>query len=148
MDDRVAQRLIAAGGRADGFAARQVTADLIRAADLVLCATRDHRAAVVRMEPAALQRTFALADFADLAMAFPDPLPLLDLMAGTSSLIRGLVALVPRYRTSVTPRTAAAAAITDPFRQSDRLVSRMVHEIDALLPPIEAVLRSALLQAN
>lgn len=148
IDDRVAQQIVAAGGRSDGFAARQLTPELLRAADLVLCATRDHRTAAVRLEPSVLQRTFALADFADLAVAFADPTPPIDHGKDAPSALRQLMTLVPRYRTRVTPRSADAATITDPFRRSDHFVSRMVREIDSMLGPVEALLRSATSQVE
>ena len=49
-----------------GFTARELTADLVAGADLVIAAAREHRAAAVRLHPAAMARTFALRDLADL----------------------------------------------------------------------------------
>ena len=78
----------AAGGDASGFAARQLTRDVVRSADLVLALTRAHRSAVVRLEPAALRRTFTLRELARLLSLTTledlpaEPLPrLLDVIA-------------------------------------------------------------------
>ena len=48
----------------DGFAARQLDEQQIRGADLILAMTREHRAHVVDLVPAAVRRTFALREFA------------------------------------------------------------------------------------
>ncbi|ADG73662.1 protein tyrosine phosphatase [Cellulomonas flavigena DSM 20109] len=61
-----------AGASADGFAARQLTADLVRDADLVIALTRGHRSAIVELVPAAVRRTFTLLELARL-VAHVDP---------------------------------------------------------------------------
>jgi protein-tyrosine phosphatase len=63
------------GGTPNGFAARQLTRELMREADLVLTATRALRSRVLEDEPAALRRTFTVREFAGLAQ--------LPLSAGT-----------------------------------------------------------------
>ncbi|WP_460811161.1 arsenate reductase/protein-tyrosine-phosphatase family protein [Microlunatus endophyticus] len=145
MEPRVARRVVEAGGQADGFVARQLTPQLVGQADLILCASREHRAAVVRMEPAVLQRTFALADFAQLATAI-QRLPAQAAVApagGPTSAVARLVGLVPLVRATVSPLAAGAAGIIDPYRRSDRTVARMVRQIEELLGPVEAALRGA-----
>jgi len=57
------RRGIAAGG----FVARQLTDTMVEEADLVLTATRLHRATVVGLVPAAVRRTFTLREFGQLA---------------------------------------------------------------------------------
>lgn len=52
--------------------ARQLDAQHIRDADLVLGLSRDHRRAVVEIVPAATRRTFTLREFAHLAAAVAD----------------------------------------------------------------------------
>lgn len=66
MDLLAHAELRAAGGSSDGFAARQVGAKDIAAAELVLTAERAHRAYVVRELPRALRTTFTLREFARL----------------------------------------------------------------------------------
>jgi len=145
MEPRVARRVVEAGGRSDAFVARQLTPQLLAEADLILCASREHRAAAVRMEPAVLQRTFALADFAQLATAI-GRLPARAAGApagGSPSAVARLVGLVPLVRATVSPLAAGATAIIDPYRRSDRTVARMVRQIEELLGPVEAALRGA-----
>ncbi len=54
-----------------GHSARRLTADLVTAADLVLGATLDHRAAVTALVPGAAARTFTLREFAAVSAATP-----------------------------------------------------------------------------
>jgi protein-tyrosine phosphatase len=79
----------------DGFAARQLTAELVEDADLVLTMTREQRAAVVSKVPAAVRRTFTLAEFAALAeVAERAGLP----AGSVAERLAALVALAPRLR--------------------------------------------------
>ena len=57
-----------------GFRARQITVPMLERADLVLTATRDHRAQVLDVSPAALRRTLTLTEFAGLLTVAPPPL--------------------------------------------------------------------------
>jgi protein-tyrosine phosphatase len=66
MDPLAAAELRRLGGDPDGFAARQLTAELVNAADLVLTATRAQRSYVIGLAPAALKRTFTLLELAVL----------------------------------------------------------------------------------
>jgi protein-tyrosine phosphatase len=60
-----AQAVLAGGGWSGGPAhvARQLTPGLVASADLVLALTREHRRAVVQLDPAAVGRTFTLREF-------------------------------------------------------------------------------------
>lgn len=50
------------GGRDEDFAARQLTAKVVRPADLVLTMTRAHRDSVLEIAPTKLNRTFTLRE--------------------------------------------------------------------------------------
>ena len=69
VDPVMAELLRDAGLPAEPFAARQVRADLVRSAALVLTMTREQRAVVVATAPAAVRRTLLLTEAADLAEA-------------------------------------------------------------------------------
>jgi protein-tyrosine phosphatase len=73
MDASAAEELVRLGGDPTGFAARQLTADLVGSADLVLTATRELRGQVVAMAPSALKRTFTLLELAALLQERPWP---------------------------------------------------------------------------
>ena len=66
MSKYAAVELRAYGGDPTGFAARQLTAGMVEAADLVLTATRELRSQVLAEVPGALRRTFTILEFAAL----------------------------------------------------------------------------------
>jgi protein-tyrosine phosphatase len=53
----------------EGFRARQLDASHIAGADLILTATREHRSAVVSLDPTSLGRAFTIPQFARLVAA-------------------------------------------------------------------------------
>ncbi len=65
--DPTVHRLLSARGLRVSGRARQLTPDIVRAADLVLTMTAAQRTAVVSRVPAAVRRTFTLREFAALA---------------------------------------------------------------------------------
>lgn len=66
IDAQVVRLLGSAHVSAAGFAAQQLTGELVRDADLVLALTREHRSAVVRLAPTALRTTFTLRELGRL----------------------------------------------------------------------------------
>jgi protein-tyrosine phosphatase len=67
MEPHALSVLAAAGVDGSDFRARELVAEHVVAADLVLGATREHRAAAVVLHPRAASRTFTLREFARLA---------------------------------------------------------------------------------
>lgn len=82
------------GVSGEGFAARLLTESMISGADLVLTATREHRAAVVEESPAALRRTFSVREFARLAGQV-DPVRIDEVAGADGRAAQRLAALVP-----------------------------------------------------
>lgn len=149
IDPRSAAELERNGGTREGFEARQATPEIIDGSDLVLCATREHRAAVVRMAPRALKKAFALTDFADLVSRVPSgPLPVGPFDDADSSLLTRLVRAAASERGSIQPRSDEAAAITDPIGQSSEVFARMADEVEAVLPPVIEALRRHVTSAS
>ena len=66
MDAPSANVLKELGGDPSGHAATQLTGALVDRADLILTATSEHRADILREVPAAMRRTFTLREFARL----------------------------------------------------------------------------------
>lgn len=66
MDPDSATQLRARGITVPDTTARQLTPDLVSGADLVLTATRAHRADVLDLDPRSLRRTFTVLEFAAL----------------------------------------------------------------------------------
>jgi protein-tyrosine phosphatase len=121
------------------FAARDLAADFVASADLVLGASREHRAAVVRLVPSASSRTFALREFARLA-------PLVDASALTAAdpveRARQAVAAVAAKRGYARPDSPSDDDVPDPYRRSAAefrvaatLISDAVDTLVALLAP-------------
>jgi protein-tyrosine phosphatase len=66
MSKYAAEELRSYGGDPTGFAARQLTSEIVEQSDLVLTATRELRSRVLAEVPAALRRTFTMLEFAAL----------------------------------------------------------------------------------
>jgi protein-tyrosine phosphatase len=130
MDPPSAQALRELGGDDRGHAARALDAGLVRAADLVLGATVQHREAVLRLEPAALHRTFTVKEFVRLAAGLPpaaDPGAAAGLVAAVAGR-RGLAGPVPPGRDDIgdpfaAPLAFARAAARDCAQAVDALLT-------------------------
>jgi protein-tyrosine phosphatase len=121
-----------------GFTARQVTPELIAQADLVLTMTRDQRAALVTLLPAALRRTFTLREFANLAVLARDygaEIP----PGNAARRLSALTAVVPRFRGL--RHAGEDDDIADPFgREHEAYVDAMTEvrtAVDALVGAVE-----------
>jgi protein-tyrosine phosphatase len=106
--------------------ARQLGADLVTRAGLVLTMTRDQRRAVVTLVPAAVRRTFTLLEFADLAVlaraaaALPDGAPPGEVLAA-------VVAAAPRLR-HLRP-AGAADDVEDPHGCDDGVFAEVAGQL-------------------
>ena len=99
------------GATGDDFVARQVTQALLRDADVVLTASREHRAAVVSLVPGVLRRAFTLPEFARVVSA-------VDLQGLPSDPVERLRALVRRagqIRATVPASRPAEDDVEDPY---------------------------------
>lgn len=134
MDERAAAILHELGGDSAGFAGRRLSGALLRDVDLVLTATRKHRASVVRMRPKALRSAFTvrelghLADQMDPATLPSDPGERLRAVAATAVTLRGTNALIDPEDLDV----------VDPYRRSDETYAQMRGQLE---PALESLLR-------
>jgi protein-tyrosine phosphatase len=95
------------------FAARELVAEYVVAADLILGATREHRAAAVVLHPRAAARTFTLREFARLAGAVnPAALPTGDV----EERVRALVQAAAANRGLVPPDSPKDDDLDDPYQ--------------------------------
>lgn len=120
MSKYAAEELRGYGGDPTGFAARQLSTDLVEQADLVLTATRELRSAVLAETPNALRRTFTILEFAALAAAAEGRTPAeVVKWAGAHRSSAGAVEQdVPDpYRRGAEMHAAAAAAINEAVEQ-------------------------------
>lgn len=128
--------LAAAGADPAEFAARRLTAGAVRRADLVLGMTREHRGAVVSLEPAALRRTLTLRELARLAAEVdPAQLP----AAGPADRLAALVPLAMARRGRVVVRPADDD-IEDPIGRSNAVYARVFAEIQTAVDTLARLL--------
>ena len=85
------------GGSADGFAARQLTPEILRETDIVLAMASSHRGEVLQLDASLLKRTFTIREFARLLGALEErdaqgDGPAVTEAADVGSLWRGLPA--------------------------------------------------------
>lgn len=115
MDSMAAMELQRLGQTADTFESRPISSHLVDSADLVLTATREHRSAVLALNPQALRRSFTLIEFAALT----------DLVEAADP--RALVAEAA-VRRSLAP---ADADVKDPYRRGPDVHRATADQIDA-----------------
>jgi protein-tyrosine phosphatase len=134
ITEPTARLLRKAGAPADGFAARRLTAGLLRSADLVLAMTTGHRRDVVELAPAVVRRTFTLRELARLLEDLePGELP----DGPPATRLRAAVTILATRRTPST----LGDDIDDPFGRPDAAYQRAFDEIDEATARIAAVIR-------
>ena len=128
----VVRELVAANaGDPTGMLSRALTPQLVGDAALVLTATRDHRADVVRLDRAGLRTTFTVREFGRL-------LDGLDWRGGAD--LPGLVRAVAARRGTLPPVPPEQDAVPDPIGRS-----RAVYDLVlAQLLPVVGALTAAL----
>lgn len=119
------------GGNPAGHAARQLTADLINGADLILTATRQHRADTVALVPRALRHTFTLNQFARLIAATERAETSVVDDVEAAAALRGYTAEIAATRGfAPPPMQADDDDIIDPYRQSQAIYEQAGQAID------------------
>lgn len=130
MEDHASHVLEERGLAATGFIARELSRDMVAGADLVLTASRDHRAAAVTLYPAAAARTFTLREFARLSRALTAVVPHgSDVVADA----RAAVALAAGRRGSLPPVPPYEDAVSDPYGAPLELFRRCAAILDDAL---------------
>ncbi|WP_029291602.1 protein-tyrosine-phosphatase [Cellulomonas sp. HZM] len=130
------QELVASRGGVPGeFAARALTSEMVAASDLVLAATRQHRAAVVELFPAAVRRTFTLRELARLA-AGVDPADLPGAGATTADRLTALVRLATMRRGMTPAARPQDDDVVDPYGGDRRTYATSFGQ---LVPAVETI---------
>ena len=134
----MAALLHAAGADPQRFVARQLTADLVRAAGLVLVLTRRHRSTVVELEPAAVRRTFTLRELARLV---DDVDPTLLPHGPHTTVADRLRALLPlaAARRGMVASDPAMDDVIDPYRGSSALYRQSFDELEPAVDRLAAL---------
>jgi protein-tyrosine phosphatase len=119
------------GVEPDPFAARELTGSHVTESDLILGATREHRAAAVTLVPRAAGRTFTLREFARLAAAVDQnsvgreivqagsgPAEVADRAEAVAERARAVVEAAARNRGYVRADSPADDDVADPYRRA------------------------------
>ena len=117
MEPYALSTLASYGVDGSDFRARELVAEHVAGADLVLGATRDHRAAAVVLHPRAARRTFTLREFARLAGAV-DPAQLTS--SDPVERARRLVDAAAGRRGLVPPDSPRDDDLVDPYQGPER----------------------------
>jgi protein-tyrosine phosphatase len=121
-----------------GFTGRELLDEHVIDADLVLTATRDHRAQVISMGHAAGLRTFTLKEFTRLVRAI-DPATLPD-DGGVTARARSLVRAAAALRGWLLAPDAEADEVYDPYGAPLTFFRSVGEEIHAALDPVVTAL--------
>ena len=137
MEPFALSTLVAAGVDGADFRARELLAEHVAGADLVLGATREHRAAAVVLQPRAAARTFTLREFARLCAAIdPAELPTGD----RAERARALVRLAAAQRGLVRPDRPADDDLDDPYQAPEAVFATCAARVSAsLLGPLDVL---------
>jgi protein-tyrosine phosphatase len=127
------------GADASGFTGRELHDEHVIRADLVLTATRDHRAQVISMGHSAGLRTFTLKEFTRLVRAI-DPATLPPLEDGVVLRARALVRAAAALRGWLQAPTAEADEVYDPYGAPLGFFRRVGEEIHEALDPVVTAL--------
>ncbi|OON71984.1 arsenate reductase/protein-tyrosine-phosphatase family protein [Streptomyces tsukubensis] len=128
------------GADASGFKGRELLDDHVIRADLVLTATRDHRAQVISMGHSAGLRTFTLKEFTRLVRAI-DPATLPDAVDdGVEERARALVRAAAALRGWLLAPNAEADEVHDPYGAPLTFFRSIGDEINQALEPVVSAL--------
>ena len=127
------------GADASGFTGRELLDEHVIRADLVLTATRDHRAQVISMGHSAGLRTVTLKEFTRLVNAI-DPATLPPLEEGVVIRARALVRAAAALRGWLLAPTAEADEVYDPYGAPLTFFRSIGDEIHQALDPVVTAL--------
>ncbi|MFJ8789504.1 protein-tyrosine-phosphatase [Streptomyces sp. NPDC102462] len=127
------------GADASGFTGRELLDEHVITADLVLTATRDHRAQVISMGHSAGLRTFTLKEFTRLVRAI-DTTTLPPLEDGLVVRARALVRAAAALRGWLLAPTAEADEVYDPYGAPLTFFRSVGDEIHEALDPVVTAL--------
>ncbi|WP_146341223.1 low molecular weight phosphatase family protein [Nesterenkonia sp. NBAIMH1] len=125
MQPGTRQRLEWAGAATDGFVAEQTTPQMLRGADLILGATREHVRDMLADAPEAAPRTFTVRHFGRItAHIQDDELP----SAGAADRLKALVALADARRDRTGP-LGEESDVVDPYMLPEDVYDQAFDEI-------------------
>ncbi|WP_405805584.1 protein-tyrosine-phosphatase [Streptomyces sp. NBC_01187] len=141
MEENAVAVLLEHGADAEGFTGRELLDEHVIRADLVLTATRDHRAQVISMGHSAGLRTFTLKEFTRLVRAI-DPATLPDARTAEDVVerARALVQAAAALRGWLLAPSPEADEIYDPYGAPIPYFRTVGDEISRALDPVVTAL--------
>ena len=114
------------GGDGSMHLAHRLDVEDVQNADLILGMARDHRSAIVALDPKSSRIAFTLTEFVRLVKA-PRMLDGIEPFDGTdfAAFLREIVATIGLSRGYVPPARSSELDITDPYGQSGRIYARV-----------------------
>lgn len=141
MEEHAATVLADYGADPSGFTGRELLDEHVIRADLVLTATRDHRAQVISMGHSAGLRTFTLKEFTRLVRAIdPATLPAPESVGGVADRARALVQAAAALRGWLLAPSAEADEVYDPYGAPITYFRSVGEEISDALDPVVTAL--------
>lgn len=141
MEAHAATVLADFGADPDGFIGRELLDEHVIRADLVLTATRDHRAQVISMGHSAGLRTFTLKEFTRLVRAIdPATLPDPEEAGGVVERARALVQAAAALRGWLLAPSEDADEVHDPYGAPITYFRSIGDEIQQALDPVVTAL--------
>ncbi|MDK1474825.1 protein-tyrosine-phosphatase [Streptomyces sp. 549] len=141
MEEHAATVLADYGADPTGFTGRELLDEHVIRADLVLTATRDHRAQVISMGHSAGLRTFTLKEFTRLVRAIdPATLPAPESAGGVADRARALVQAAAALRGWLLAPSAEADEVYDPYGAPITYFRSVGEEINDALDPVVTAL--------
>jgi protein-tyrosine phosphatase len=140
MPDQAKQLAARRGRNARVHVAQELSSELVRASDLVLAMSREHRKAIVSMFPRSAANTFTIREFERLASALSyGDLENARSKSSMAARLRAAVAEVASRRGLVLqPADQDDDDVIDPYRLSDAIFDRAG---DQLYPAADVVVR-------
>lgn len=144
IDPLMAALLAARRIRVNGHRARQATPPLLREADLVLTATREHRVWVITEMPSLLRRTFTVREFGRIAalVAAEGDVGVLSERTAVGRL-RALAGRAADLRRQVRSADYSDDDIVDPYRRGAEAAQTALAQIDEAMGSLATLLWSA-----
>ena len=125
--------------------AKQLTAQLIEAADLVLTATAEHRGQTIEQVPSANRKTYTLKEFARIGGFFAGETnsldPVIQTALGEARGYNDRLAVMAKYR-GYAPKPESHEDIIDPYGRNSEVFDVVTEELLELSREIIAALKS------
>ncbi len=129
------------GGDPEEFRARQLTAPIIRGADVVITMTSAHRTQVVTLLPAAVQRTFVLGELA-LMLRRVDDAQIEERAGRGAPVSERMAAAMTLARHQRVPGVDPSEDVEDPWGRSNQAYARSFGQILDGLGPLQRLVTS------